>query len=165
MIPFISRHIPTAAQVATVEARFGDLVCAEPVVFEPGSVSDQMMAAIRPLLSEHVWTCDDSLHDHDDLSDDLRVVAGVFPGWALLELLRSRWTVVEFVNESSARQRGAFVCRGAFVHERLQPNAADPSDLLRSTFIACPVPVSEQQEAGSVVNIRGRATCPIGGKG
>lgn len=152
MIPFISRHIPTAAQQATVAERYGELVCTDPIVFEPGRVAEQTMLAIRPTLGEHIWACDDSLHDHDDLSDDLRVVAGVFPGWALLELLRDGWTVVEFVNEPSARRRGVFVCRGAFVHELVQPNAADPADLLRSTFLPCPV--REQEDGPLLAGLR-----------
>lgn len=63
-----------------------------------------------------------------------KMVAGVFPGWALLELLRAGWTVVEFQNEPSARARGVFVCRGAFVHT-----------LDTTEYLPCPVPVDRQE--------------------
>lgn len=120
-LPFISRHIPTAAQQATVAERFGALVCTEPLVFEPGRVSEQVRRAISLSPDKRVWT------------ERPALVAGVFPGWALLELLRGGWTVVEFVNDPDARHRGQFVCRGAFVHT-----------LQMSEFLTCPTPVEQQ---------------------
>lgn len=133
MIPFISRHLPTAAQAATVAERFGELVCPDPIVFEAGRVSYDVGAAIG--------TPGYNPSYDDDCTG--RLVAGVFPGWALLELLRAGWTVVEFVNEPSARSRGVFVCRGAFVH------TIDTSE-----FIACPVPAAEQEDGPLLSGLR-----------
>lgn len=143
MIPFISRHIPTVAQQATVAERYGELVCTDPIVFEPGRVADDVYHAIERLLNPE-RECPNA--------DVEPLVAGVFPGWALLELLRDGWTVVEFVNEPSARQRGVFVCRGAFVHELVQPNAADPADLLKSTFL--PRPIADQEDGPMLAGLR-----------
>lgn len=141
MIPFISRHIPTAAQAATVRERFGELVCPDPIVLEPGAVVDacwQTLLAVDPS-----WSSPPCSHDHDDGYDCTPAVAGVFPGWALLELLRVGWLVVEFQNEPSARQRGVFVCRGAFVHT-----------LDSSEFLPCPVPVAEQEDGPLLAGLR-----------
>lgn len=128
MIPFISRHIPTVAQEATVADRFGELRHVGSVVFEPGRVSAQVSSAT-------------------DAAD--RIVAGVFPTWAALELLMSGWTVVEFANEPSARARGVFVCRGAYVYsaEIERDVHRDVVSLLPSEFIPCPLPADEQEES------------------
>jgi hypothetical protein len=179
MLPFISRHVPTAAQAATVRDHFGELVCTAPVVFEPGRVAEQANAALVAVVvrrlgepfGPHDLVTPGSAHDHgnearylDDLAAcqtyrvaaDLhqefcvqRVVAGVFPGWALLELVRAGWAVVELVNEPGARQRGAFVCRGAFVHT-----------LATSDFLPCPVPVADQEDGPLLAGLRSAPSAP-----
>jgi hypothetical protein len=103
MLPFISHHVPTAAQAATVRDRFGQLVCTDPIVFEPGSVVAACWRAVQAV--DPAWTRFPCPRDHDDGCDCTPTVAGVFPGWALLELVRAGWAVVEFVNEPGARQR------------------------------------------------------------
>jgi hypothetical protein len=179
VIPFISRHIPTAAQQATVRDHFGDLVCPDPVVFEPGRVVEQVNAALVAVVvrrlgerfGPHDLIVPAPAHDHGDEArylDELaacqtyrvaaelhrefcvqRVVAGVFPGWALLELVRAGWAVVELQNEPGARDRGAFVCRGAFVHT-----------LAASDFLACPVSVAEQEDGPLLAGLRSALSAP-----
>lgn len=123
-IPFLSRHIPTAAQAATVRARFGEMTCPVSPVLEPGRVNDQVCAAVLP---EH--------REMFGYTDQPRVVAGVFPIWAALELMRQGWHIVEFVNEPSARERGAFVCRGAFIHSVNEG----------SEWLPCPISADDQE--------------------
>lgn len=152
MIPFISRHIPTPAQRATVAERFGELACTDPVIFEPGTVSRACWAAAQSVGA--AYTRLPCPHDHPsghDCDCD-QVVAGVFPGWALLELLRAGWTVVEFRNEPSAREHGAFVCLGAFVHRA--EIERDVVSVLPSEFIPCPIPVGAQGSSPLLAGIR-----------
>lgn len=147
MLPFISRHIPTAAQAATVEERFGTLVCTDPIVFAIGRVVDQLMTALIGY--------DDVLQiPHPAVP---KIVAGVFPGWALLELLRAGWTVVEFQNEPSARARGTFVCLGAFVHTYAPDQFGSP-DQLRSEFLPCPISAQEQEDGPLLSGLRAAFT-------
>lgn len=147
MIPFISRHTPTAAQRATVAEHFGELVCPDPIVFEPGRVVEQVAEQVDRLLGSPGYS---PSYDPDDCS--ARQVAGVFPTWAVLELLNDGWTVVEFVNEPSARVRGAFVCRGAYVYEYLRADATE--DRLRSTFLPCPIPPDQQEDSPLLAALR-----------
>jgi hypothetical protein len=147
MLPFISHHVPTAAQAATVRDRFGQLVCTDPIVFEPGSVVAACWRAVQAV--DPAWTRFPCPRDHDDGCDCTPTVAGVFPGWALLELVRAGWAVVEFVNEPGARQRGAFVCRGAFVHT-----------LRASDFVPCPVPVADQEDGPLLAGLRSAPSAP-----
>ena len=119
-IPFLSRHIPTEAQAVTLRERFGEMTLPVAPVYEPSRVRAQIWHAAPETRQA-------------EMSRRRVVVAGVFPGWALLELLRAGWMVVEFVNEPSARDRGTFVCRGAFVHT-----------IEESEWIECPISVAEQ---------------------
>jgi hypothetical protein len=50
MLPFLSRRIPTAAQIETVRASFGELVLPECPAFEPGRVVEQVTLAALPHL-------------------------------------------------------------------------------------------------------------------
>lgn len=154
MIPFISRHIPTDAQRATVAERFGSMVCLDSITFRPGSVVIQFLALWNnwTALQSAVEELDDNGNVVSSTHDTPRVVAGVFPVWAALELLRADWTVVEFVNDPSARNRGQFVCRGAFVHYRKG---------LTSEFLPCPIPVQEQDDGPLLGALRTELTLSI----
>ena len=118
MVEFISRHIPGPAQAATCVAALGEDLHHDP---EMGSVvfdrDQDPAAALR------------------QAGVDSTTVAIVAPTWVNLELLRKGYTLLEFVNRPSARQRGVFVCEGAYVHS-----------LSESRFVASPVPVEEQEE-------------------
>ena len=146
MIPFISRHVPTAAQQATVYTRWGSLVCPDPVVFEPSRVCHQVLDAVDHLI-EQVPTTETMRYD---------VVSGVFPSWALIELLKGGMRVIEFVNEPSARARGVFVCRGAYEHHATirHESYGDEAILEASEFLPCPIPVSEQEDSPLLGGLR-----------
>lgn len=124
---FFSRHAPTEAQQAT----FSALVTAE--YEQHGGILG--FPPLRPVnVTFAPETVLETIISHTEPTE--RVIAGVFPGWALLALLRQSFGVVEFVNEPSARVRGVFVCSGAWLHT-----------LTRSTFYPCPVPAAEQEES------------------
>lgn len=131
-IAFVSQHALTAAQVATLDAAFPTQgYVAYPrveVTYRPNHVADDVWGAIEALgyTEDGVWPS----------RYRTGVVAGVFPTWAALELLRAGSTVVEFLNHPPARAKGVFVCKGAYVHT-----------LLESRFVPCPVPPEEQEEA------------------
>jgi len=52
-----------------------------------------------------------------------------------LKLLRAGYTIIEFQNIPSARQRGKFLCKGMNVHTSY-----------KSEFHPCPVPLEKQEE-------------------
>ena len=116
MVEFISRHSASPAQRDTCRAAFDEDLSAasKAVVFNEGQ---------DPALS---------LREAGVAS---RKVAIVAPNWVALSLLRQGYTLLEFVNQPSARARGTFLCKGAFVHT-----------LGESSWVASPVPIEEQEE-------------------
>lgn len=67
---------------------------------------------------------------------DQKIIALVAPLSYGLILLRAGYTIIEFVNIPSARQKGVFLCKGMNIHT-----------LQTTEFIACPVPIEEQEES------------------
>ena len=59
-----------------------------------------------------------------------------------LDLLREGFEIVEFRNKPSARQKGVFLCEGAFVHT-----------LRQSVWHKCPMPL-EQQGTGDLSPVK-----------
>ena len=129
MIPFISRHIPTEAQRATLRPIYGEIYLPDRIDLERGRVDEQISELCPPQMREDGWS--------------ETTIAGVFPTWAVLELLRTGWTVIEFINEPSARARGQFVCRGAYIHEW------EGSD-----WLDCPIPAAEQEDSPLLGGLR-----------
>jgi len=113
---FVTRHRPTNGQVAML----GPLGYEE---FEQVDLlfGDDPVGQIRKLGLEP--------------GAELAVVA---PTAVCLALLRAGYRLVEFVNEPSSRQRGVFICKGAYRHT-----------LAESEFVPCPLP-AEEQEAGDL---------------
>jgi len=64
--------------------------------------------------------------------------AVVAPTYVMLQFLRAGYRLIEFINEPSSRQKGVFICKGAWRHT-----------LAESQFIPCPLP-PEEQEAGDL---------------
>lgn len=122
-IPFVSRHVPSAAQAATVQTRFGELIHVTPIVFEAGRIAEQLLQASQEPFGGQAHIAPAAF-------------AVVAPAWAILEALREGLVIVEFENVPSARARGVFLCRGAWVHT-----------LVSSEFIPCPIPETEQEES------------------
>lgn len=79
----------------------------------------------------------------DNPIDDLRAerlspgreVGLVAPTFVSLALLRAGYALIEFVNQPSSRQRGVFICKGAWRHT-----------LAESQFFPCPLAIEEQEE-------------------
>lgn len=118
-VQFISRHIPGPAQAATVQAAVGLELVHDP---EKGNV--QFHRDVDPAESLRAAGIESKL------------VAIVAPTWVQLALLRQGYILLEFVNMPSARERGVFLCHGAFVHS-----------LAESRFVDSPVPIEEQEES------------------
>ena len=66
------------------------------------------------------------------------VIGVVAPTYVTLALLRKGFRIIEFVNKPSARQKGVFICEGAYFHG---PSA--------SKFFPCPI-APKEQEKGSL---------------
>lgn len=64
-----------------------------------------------------------------------KVIALVAPLQYGLILLRAGYTILEFVNIPSARQKGIFICKGMNIHT-----------LQKSNFINCPLSPEHQEE-------------------
>lgn len=116
-LTFITRHKPTDGQIATVKALGYDGIETKEIVFL-NSFVDSPVAQL----------CEIGIKPGD-------TVAVVAPLSVALTLLRAGYRLVEFQNEPSARQKGVFVCRGAWVHT-----------LEKSQFISCPIPADAQEE-------------------
>lgn len=67
-----------------------------------------------------------------------KTIALVAPLSYGLQLLRANYTIIEFVNIPSARQKGVFLCKGLNIHT-----------LDSTEFIPCPL-TPEQQEEGNL---------------
>jgi len=67
------------------------------------------------------------------------VVCIVAPTYVMVDLLNVGYRLVEFVNEPSSRQKGKFLCRGAFIY-------AIVGEEISKTFIPCPLSLEEQEE-------------------
>ena len=66
---------------------------------------------------------------------DVQEIALVAPTHISLALLRAGYRLIEFVNEPSSRQKGVFLCKGAWRH------------LLESSeWFPCPISPEEQEE-------------------
>lgn len=147
-IPFISRHRPTAAQSATV-AHLGVLEHAGEIVFERGRCAAQIDERLGSPAA---------ISDTDGLAgwgqwDRSQPVALVAPTWAMLELLNADFQLIEFVNEPSARARGVFICRGAFLHQ--SRTWLDLGRDFGSEWFPCPIPPTEQEESALAPTPRG----------
>jgi len=84
---------------------------------------------------------DDIINQIQSITDE-KTIAIVAPLNYSLKLLRVGYTLIEFQNIPSARQKGIFLCKGLFVHT-----------LDSSLFINCPLSIEEQDE-GSLAPIK-----------
>jgi hypothetical protein len=113
-LTFITKHKPTNGQVATARQMGFAGINVKTIEFGGNPVEQLVAVGIYP-------------------GSTIAVVAPLFVS---LMLLRAGYTIVDFVNEPSARQRGVFVCRGAWVHT-----------LQESAFVPCPIPLEAQEES------------------
>ena len=116
-VQFISRHEPSQAQLETVRVALGEDLVHDPdqggVIFDRETNPAE---ALAPLVKG-------------------KRVALVAPGWVVLSLLRQGWTVIEFVNQPSAREWGRFLLEGMYIHT-----------LEESKFIPSAIPPEKQEE-------------------
>jgi len=113
---FISRHRPNNGQVAMLEVLGYEDFEQMDLLFGDNPIEQVQALGLRP-------------------GAELAIVA---PTAICLALLRAGYRLIEFVNEPSSRQKGVFVCRGAWRHT-----------LAKSEFLPCPLP-PEEQEAGDL---------------
>lgn len=78
-------------------------------------------------------------------SDLICIVA---PTYVMVDLLNAEYRLLEFVNEPSSRQRGKFLCRGAFEYM-----VEIPEKGIVKRFIPCPLSLEEQEEVDLMTNI------------
>jgi len=69
------------------------------------------------------------------------LVCIVAPTYVMVDLLNAGYLLLEFVNEPSSRQRGKFLCRGAFEYVM----EISEEGILK-WFIPCPLSLEEQEE-------------------
>lgn len=111
---FITRHKPTNGQLATArEIGFSSIVT-KSIEFGDNPVEQLKEAGVYPG----------------------NIVAVVAPLYVSLILLRAGYILVDFVNETSARQKGVFVCKGAWVHS-----------IDSSRFVPCPISLELQEQS------------------
>jgi len=113
---FFSRHHPNNGQIAMLEVLGYEGFEQKDLLFGDGPVEQVKELGLEP-------------------GSGIAVVA---PTAVCLALLRAGYRLIEFVNEPSSRQRGIFICKGAWRHT-----------LAESQFIPCPLP-PEEQEAGDL---------------
>jgi hypothetical protein len=116
-IYWFSRHLLTNGQIATLKSYYGENVTVEQynVIF-----NDNIVQQIEEITDQKV----------------ISVVAPLYYG---LILLRSGYTLIDFINIPSARQKGIFLCKGMNIHT-----------LNDTLSIPCPMS-EEEQEAGSLL--------------
>ena len=121
---WISRHALTEGQTRLVEQNYG--VSIEDVVranitfpYNKNAVDDLEKIGVRK-------------------SDLICIVA---PTYVMVDLLNAEYRLLEFVNEPSSRQRGKFLCRGAFEYMIEIPEKG-----IVKRFIPCPLSLEEQEE-------------------
>lgn len=112
---FISRHDPTDAQVKLAEILGYDNLKRVDLVFNNDPIGQLLELGINRVNSSH-----------------LAIVA---PLNISLILLRAKYSLIEFQNCPSARGKGIFLCKGAWVHQ-----------MNKSVFIPCPIPLELQEE-------------------
>lgn len=111
---FITRHKPTNGQIAVARELGYEGITTMEVQFGDNPVGQLMGLGILPGTA----------------------IAVVAPLYVSLSLLRAGYTLIEFVNEPSARQKGVFVCKGAWVHT-----------INESRFVHCPIPLELQEQS------------------
>jgi len=84
---------------------------------------------------------DDIINQIQSITSE-KIIAIVAPLSYNLKLLRAGYTIIDFQNIPSARQKGVFLCKGLFVHT-----------LESSLFIKCPL-TPEEQEEGDLTPIK-----------
>lgn len=110
---WFSRHQLTNGQLATLKEYF------ESVVIE-----------------QHNIVFDDDVVNQIKEVTDQKTIALVAPLSYGLILLRAGYTIIEFVNIPSARQKGVFLCKGMNIHT-----------LQTTEFISCPLSPEEQEKS------------------
>lgn len=112
IIYWFSRHPLTNGQKATISRHFGNIEIEQKnVIF-----NNQIIEQIQEITNQ-------------------KTIALVAPLKYGLILLRAGYTIIEFENISSARQKGVFLCKGMNIHT-----------LRESRFIPCPLSPEEQEE-------------------
>lgn len=117
---WLSRHPLTNGQKAVINRFFGDVEVEQQNVIFNDQIVDQLNNLINPQKRGEM------------------IVALVAPLKYGLTLLRAGYTIIEFENAPSARQKGVFICKGMNIHT-----------LHESRFIPCPLS-SEEQEEGNL---------------
>nr|URC17499.1 MAG: hypothetical protein [Lokiarchaeota virus Skoll Meg22_1214] len=146
---FISRHDPNDGQVALVKSLGYSGIKKIPIVFTEDPVRDLQNAGVNE-----------------------KKIAIVAPSYISNQLLNAGFELIEFVNEPSKRERGVFVCRGAYIYklpdltgilqegmERLchitpfawgaytPPLPSKIKGEIKQEFIPCPLSIEEQEES------------------
>ena len=111
---WLSRHALTNGQVKTLES-----------------------LGIANIKQHNVTFYDDIINQIQSITSE-KTIAIVAPLSYSLKLLRAGYTLIEFQNVPSARNKGVFLCKGLFIHT-----------LESSLFIKCPLS-PEQQEEGDL---------------
>jgi len=92
---------------------------------------------------QHNLMFNDQIIEQIQQITDNKIIALVAPLSYGLILLRAGYTIIEFVNIPSARQKGVFLCKGMNIHT-----------LDKTRFIPCPL--SEEDQDKGNLNYEGR---------
>lgn len=120
LLPWISRHPITNGQRALLNKLGYDGEERTEVLFGSHPVEDLEKAGLLPP----------------------QVIGVVAPAYVILQLVQVGFTVLEFVNAPSARQRGVFLCKGAWKYSLSRGE-------LFMEYFPCPISL-EKQEEGSL---------------
>lgn len=133
-LPFISRHPPTKAQKALVREMGYEEIKQINITFSNEPLNDLREAGITST-----------------------IIAIVAPNYVFSKLLNKMYTLIEFVNESSRRMKGVFVCKGAYIYHLKVYSPFDGEGIesydgnnycykIGMEYIKCPIPIEEQEE-------------------
>ena len=83
----------------------------------------------------------------------VKTVAIVAPSYVIFKLLVEGYKIIEFVNVPSARERGVFICQGAYVTSltKIEDGDDSPSWTIlgytpQQDYVSCPLTEEEQEE-------------------
>jgi len=123
---FISRHKPTLGQIKIAQALGYRGLEVKNIEFTTNPLKD--------LYKQGITVKGDA---------EIAVVA---PTHINAILLNWGWTIIEFVNLPSSRERGKFLCRGAYYMKLAEKKDEDEPEI-EIRFIPCPLSIEEQEEA------------------